>query len=71
MFVGPGSRLTVAARSWKFVKMRPSATEDPARRAEIGLCVLLAAADGDVSEREIGCPRQLSNRLFVHLRPPS
>jgi tellurite resistance protein len=34
--------------------------DDPARRAEIGLCVLLAAADGDVSEREIGA---LSSRL--------
>jgi tellurite resistance protein len=34
--------------------------EDDARRAEIGLCVLLAAADGDVSEREIGA---LSSRL--------
>ena len=33
---------------------------DPARRAEVGLCVLLAAADGDVSEREI---RALSSRL--------
>jgi tellurite resistance protein len=35
-------------------------TDDPARRAEIGLCVLLAAADGDVSEEEIGA---LSSRL--------
>jgi len=38
----------------------PSSLDDPARRAEIGLCVLLAAADGDVSEREIGA---LSSRL--------
>jgi uncharacterized tellurite resistance protein B-like protein len=30
------------------------------RHAEIGLCVLLAAADGDVSEQEIGA---LSSRL--------
>lgn len=37
-----------------------SAIEDPARQAEIGLCVLLAAADGDVSEQEIGA---LSSRL--------
>jgi tellurite resistance protein len=35
-------------------------TADSSRRAEIGLCVLLAAADGDVSEREIGA---LSSRL--------
>lgn len=34
--------------------------DEPARRAEIGLCVLLAAADGDVSEQEIGA---LSSRL--------
>lgn len=34
--------------------------DDPARHAEIGLCVLLAAADGDVSESEIGA---LSSRL--------
>lgn len=34
--------------------------DDAARRAEVGLCVLLAAADGDVSEREIGA---LSTRL--------
>jgi len=34
--------------------------QDPARQAEIGLCVLLAAADGDVSESEIGA---LSSRL--------
>lgn len=34
--------------------------DDPARRAEIGLCVLLAAADGDVSEEEISA---LSSRL--------
>ena len=34
--------------------------EDPARHAEIGLSVLLAAADGDVSEHEIGA---LSSRL--------
>jgi len=33
---------------------------DSARRAEIGLCVLLAAADGDISEEEIGA---LSSRL--------
>jgi tellurite resistance protein len=39
--------------------MQP-ATNDPARHAEIGLCVLLAAADGDVSEEEIGA---LSSRL--------
>jgi uncharacterized tellurite resistance protein B-like protein len=35
-------------------------THDPARHAEIGLCVLLAAADGDVSEAEIGA---LSTRV--------
>jgi tellurite resistance protein len=35
-------------------------TSDAARHAEIGLCVLLAAADGDVSEHEIGA---LSSRL--------
>jgi len=40
--------------------MKASQGEDPAQRAEIGLCVLLAAADGDVSEREIGA---LSSRL--------
>jgi hypothetical protein len=34
--------------------------EDPARCAEVGLCVLLAAADGDVSDKEIGA---LSSRL--------
>ena len=33
---------------------------DSVRRAEIGLCVLLAAADGDVSEEEIGA---LSSRV--------
>jgi len=33
---------------------------DSARHAEIGLSVLLAAADGDISEREIGA---LSSRL--------
>lgn len=33
---------------------------ETSRRAEIGLCVLLAAADGDVSEQEIGA---LSSRL--------
>lgn len=33
---------------------------DSVRRAEIGLCVLLAAADGDVSEQEIGA---LSSRV--------
>lgn len=33
---------------------------DVVRRAEIGLCVLLAAADGDVSEDEIGA---LSSRV--------
>ncbi len=33
---------------------------DSARHAEIGLCVLLAAADGDISESEIGA---LSSRL--------
>ncbi len=33
---------------------------DPAREAEVGLCVLLAAADGDVSDGEI---RALSSRL--------
>jgi uncharacterized tellurite resistance protein B-like protein len=38
----------------------PVLLDDPARHAEIGLCVLLAAADGDVSEREIGA---LSSRL--------
>jgi tellurite resistance protein len=36
------------------------ATDDTARRAEIGLCVLLAASDGDISEREIGA---LATRL--------
>jgi tellurite resistance protein len=40
--------------------MQPVSTNDPARHAEIGLCVLLAAADGDISEREIGA---LSSRL--------
>lgn len=40
--------------------MQHSNIDDPARRAEIGLCVLLAAADGDISEREIGA---LSSRL--------
>ncbi|HVH43995.1 MAG TPA: tellurite resistance TerB family protein [Labilithrix sp.] len=35
-------------------------TDDHARHAEIGLCVLLAAADGDISEEEIGA---LSSRL--------
>lgn len=40
--------------------MRSPSIDDPARRAEIGLCVLLAAADGDVSEQEIGA---LSSRL--------
>lgn len=37
-----------------------SPIDDPARRAEVGLSVLLAAADGDVSEEEIGA---LSTRL--------
>ena len=37
-----------------------SLVDHPARRAEIGLSVLLAAADGDVSHREIGA---LSSRL--------
>jgi uncharacterized tellurite resistance protein B-like protein len=37
-----------------------SVAEDPARVAEIGLCVLLAVADGDISDREIGA---LSSRL--------
>jgi uncharacterized tellurite resistance protein B-like protein len=36
------------------------ATNDPARQAEVGLCVLLAVADGDISEREIWA---LSGRL--------
>jgi len=36
------------------------ASEDPVRHAEVGLCVLLAAADGDISEGEIGA---LSSRL--------
>lgn len=40
--------------------MAHPSTTDTARHAEIGLCVLLAAADGDVSEREIGA---LSSRL--------
>ncbi|MBX3202134.1 MAG: TerB family tellurite resistance protein [Labilithrix sp.] len=40
--------------------MQHPSVNDPARHAEIGLCVLLAAADGDVSEREIGA---LSSRL--------
>jgi tellurite resistance protein len=40
--------------------MHESPFDDAARRAEIGLCVLLAAADGDVSEQEIGA---LSSRL--------
>ena len=35
-------------------------SDDPARHAEIGLCVLLAAADGDISEGEIWA---LSSRL--------
>lgn len=35
-------------------------SDDPARHAEIGLCVLLAAADGDISEVEIWA---LSSRL--------
>ena len=39
---------------------RRTDTDDPARHAEIGLCVLLAAADGDISEVEIGA---LSSRL--------
>jgi tellurite resistance protein len=39
---------------------RPSTTVTVAREAEIGLCVLLAAADGDVSDREIAA---LSTRL--------
>lgn len=34
--------------------------ESEEKRAEIGLCLLLAAADGDVSEQEIGA---LSSRL--------
>lgn len=33
---------------------------ETARHAEIGLCILLAAADGDISESEIGA---LSSRL--------
>jgi tellurite resistance protein len=40
--------------------MLTTTTTDAARHAEIGLCVLLAAADGDISEREIGA---LSSRL--------
>jgi tellurite resistance protein len=40
--------------------MQHSTMGDSARHAEIGLCVLLAAADGDVSESEIGA---LSSRL--------
>jgi tellurite resistance protein len=40
--------------------MQHPVNDDPAGHAEIGLCVLLAAADGDVSEREIGA---LSSRL--------
>lgn len=38
----------------------PPNSQDRSRHAEIGLCVLLAAADGDISEREIGA---LSSRL--------
>src|SRR5688572_1849304 len=34
--------------------------DDAAKRAEIGLCLMLAAADGEVSEAEIGA---LSTRL--------
>lgn len=37
---------------------------DPSKRAEIGLCLMLAAADGQVSEQEIGA---LSTRLGVIL----
>jgi uncharacterized tellurite resistance protein B-like protein len=40
--------------------MQQPLPNDPARHAEIGLCVLLAAADGDISEQEIGA---LSSRL--------
>ncbi len=40
--------------------METATVDDPARQAEIGLCVLLAAADGDVSENEI---HALSSRL--------
>ena len=40
--------------------MRDAGARNPAREAEIGLCVLLAAADGDISEQEIGA---LSSRL--------
>lgn len=40
--------------------MEGASTTNAARQAEIGLCVLLAAADGDVSEQEIGA---LSSRL--------
>jgi uncharacterized tellurite resistance protein B-like protein len=40
--------------------MQRAPIDDPARRAEIGLCVLLAAADGEISEEEIGA---LSSRL--------
>lgn len=39
--------------------MKPLA-DNPARHAEVGLCVLLAAADGDVSDREVAA---LSTRL--------
>jgi tellurite resistance protein len=40
--------------------MQHPSTSDAARHAEIGLCVLLAAADGDISDGEIGA---LSSRL--------
>ncbi|OJY26752.1 MAG: hypothetical protein BGO98_07015 [Myxococcales bacterium 68-20] len=40
--------------------MQHPSVNDPARHAEIGLCVLLAVADGDISEGEIGA---LSSRL--------
>lgn len=40
--------------------MSTESAAELARDAEVGLCVLLAAADGDVSDREVGA---LSSRL--------
>jgi tellurite resistance protein len=55
--LGRGERSSLTSTT---VQNRDASVNDPARQAEIGLCVLLAAADGDVSEHEI---HALSSRL--------
>lgn len=53
--LGRGARSSLTSST-----VQTATVDDPARQAEIGLCVLLAAADGDVSEHEI---HALSSRL--------